>query len=202
MILDLTDLLHSSRNRLVRQAAEHLQRLAVMCRTKLRAGKLVVSGCIVIVLNCTVFNTTSNADPEYMAGRNSVPKYFAVLEAQIKKRWSEAAFRESVPAELCHSGRAVVSFRLKRSGQVDHVKLKHIALESVLPIHRPGAAEACTKLDQSLLNIMVEPLPPPPEKFCCPRKMIILFDPQRFHPLKVMLDMETAEVPGVADYVF
>lgn len=120
-----------------------------------------------------------------------VDHYFDLLDERVRVQWADASYRLGVPDDALRTGRVVVSFRLGRQGMVDRVKLKHVALESVLPVHRSRSAEAGHLLDVALVRAVSRLLlPPPPREFQCPRKMIVVFDPQRYHAVKVMFDME------------
>ena len=155
------------------------------------------STCVVLIVSfmqlLLMFGTLSvsilcTAPPAF--GRQAVRDYFALLEERFCKRWSDAATCCGVSADARQRGKAVLTFRIDRSGRISKVRIKHYALESVLPIHRAQLSDDCRRLDQSLLEAVssVGALPEPPAQLNCPRSMVMLFDPLRFDPLKVMYD--------------
>ncbi|MBY0548128.1 MAG: TonB C-terminal domain-containing protein [Candidatus Obscuribacterales bacterium] len=119
-----------------------------------------------------------------------IANYFKLIDMRLRNKWGEASNWNQVPAELCAYGRCVVSFRINRKGVAENVKLRHCALESVLPVHRNELYDVCRRLDQSMLDAVVScsPFPRPPREFNSPRNMVVIFDPARFAPLKIMFD--------------
>lgn len=127
-----------------------------------------------------------------------IENYFKLIDMRLRNKWSEASDWKQVPAEMCARGRCVVSFRINKKGLARNVKLRHCALESILPIHRDKFAEVCQRLDLSMLDAVAScsPFPRPPREFNSPRNMVVIFDPARFAPLKIMFDDGIAPMSG------
>lgn len=149
-----------------------------------------VSPCVFIVL-LAISQVTVHAEPYEGEGYGyGTENYCKIIEMNFRNRWVESADWKRVPPEFCEHGRSVVSFRLNKKGRVENVKLRHCALESLLPIYRQRLQDPASRLDGSVMEAVstASPLPPPPKEMNCPRNMIVLFDPERFSPLKVMFD--------------
>lgn len=127
-----------------------------------------------------------------------IENYFKLIDMRLRNKWSETSDWKQVPADACAHGRCVVSFRISKKGVAENVKLRHCALESILPIHRGEFAEVCQLLDQSMLDAVVacSPFPRPPREFNSPRNMVAILDPARFAPLKIMFDDGIAPMSG------
>lgn len=146
--------------------------------------------CSILFILATV-NGAALAEPYEGEGYGrGIESYFKLIDMRLRNKWSEASDWNQVPAEMCARGRCVVSFRINKKGMAENVKLRHCALESILPVHRDTFAEVCQRLDLSMLDAVVScsPFPRPPREFNSPRNMVVILDPARFAPLKIMFD--------------
>lgn len=159
----------------------------------------IVVSVTICVAGAATISGAARAEPYEGEGYGyGIENYFNLIDMHLRNRWSEASEWKRVPAILRAHGRCVVSFRMTRKGVVENVRLRHCALESILPIHRQQFMDSCQRLDQSLMDAVVSasPFSRPPREFNCPRNMVAIFDPARFSPVKLMFDDDIPPMSG------
>lgn len=120
--------------------------------------------------------------------------YLSACEKQVSSRWfatEVSAFQ--IPPHFVEHAKGVVSFYLDSEGKVSKVKMRHSTDESLrvaaLRVYSTRGLGLLKAMDMAMVDSVEGcKLPSPPIKLNCPRRFVVIYDNQRFKPLRILLD--------------
>lgn len=130
--------------------------------------------------------------------------FMASCEKQIAAYWQNHSLEEfQIPQHFRNYAKGVVSFELDEKGRAKKIKIRHAASESLYVAARlqygaraPGLMAA---LDKSMISAVKDcgRLPSPPKLLSGHRRYAVIFDTQRFKPLRLFIDdnIQIYEIP-------
>lgn len=124
-----------------------------------------------------------------------VEPFLTQCEQKIAQQWQTESLKDfQIPPHFCNHAKGVVSFVIDADGTPSRIKIKHSARESLIVaarVHYGERAEGLMNaLDASMIDSIKKsaPLPQLPWQLDSHRKYAVVFDMQRYKPLKVFID--------------
>jgi len=124
-----------------------------------------------------------------------VEPFLTQCEQKIGQQWQNESLRNfQIPTHFCDHAKGVISFVIDADGTPSRIKIKHSARESLIVaarVHYGERAEGLMNaMDASMIDAIKKsaPLPQPPWQLDSHRKYAVVFDMQRYKPLKVFID--------------
>ena len=121
--------------------------------------------------------------------------YLRLCEKRIAQSWTNYSVHSyKLPEHFKKHAKGVVSFELNSAGKVSKMKVRHSSAESLriaaLRQYPSRAVGLLKAIDNSMIDAIETstPLPAPPRKLQCPRRFVVVFDADRFKPLRMYLD--------------
>ncbi|MBY0357337.1 MAG: hypothetical protein K2W82_04985 [Candidatus Obscuribacterales bacterium] len=134
-------------------------------------------------------------------------EYLRRCEEIVAGKWRQKAGNPNQASTfLRYHGKSVLTFNLDSKGHINKICLRHSVKESLWfnPKNRFGekAEQEISQADQSCLQALLEstPLPLPPSSLGCPRKLALVYDPDRFNPFCLMIDDGIANASNLLFY--
>lgn len=134
-------------------------------------------------------------------------EYLRRCEGIVANNWRQKSGNPNQVSGLFrYHGKSVLTFNLDSKGYINKICLRHSNKESLwfdAKNHFGEKAEQeIGQADQSCLQALLEsaPLPPPPSSLGCPRKLALVYDPDRFNPFCLMIDDNISNTSNLLFY--
>lgn len=129
-----------------------------------------------------------------LQAQEKIERFMSECESQITKQWQGKYLDEfQIPSHFRENAKGVVSFSIDDQGHPKRVKLQHGSAESLIIAAQVRYGQRAPGLLKAMDKAMIEAVkqcefPPLPYQLSAHRHFAVVFDPQRFKPLRVLID--------------